>query len=201
MGVGGLRDRRWLVRQLILHLEVLLLLLHLRLWLLRLHLLLRRLMLNHGLRAHHLHERILVVGHHAVSKLGLLLSHESLKLLLVESSGQTELRHHGVTLLHLGLLPRWRLGLRLRLLLLWHLHGLLHLTLLPEHIELLWSEVVKIEEGAIVRLVEARHGCDRQQRLSRAGALSAVGRLRTGARRNDAGDAAEAYSARSWRNS
>ncbi len=92
--MGGLRGGRLLLCHLTLQLRVLLLLLRLLLelllllrllglhlgclLLLLLHLLLRRLRLKHGLRAHHLHERVLVVGHHAVGKLRLLLSHEGL---------------------------------------------------------------------------------------------------------------------------
>ncbi len=121
------------------------------------HLLLLSLLLDHRLRTHHLHERVLVIGHEAVGKLGLLLSHERLELLLVEAGGQTELGHHGVVLLHLlRLRPGWRLWLWL--LVLRHLYGLLHLILLAQHVELLWSEVVEVEERIVVRLVEARHG-------------------------------------------
>lgn len=99
--MGRLGSQRLLVRHLTLHLGVLL----------RLHLLLGCLRLNHGLWTHHLHERILIVGHDAVGKLGLLLGHQGLKLLLVEAGRQAELRHHGVALLHLrlGLCARWRL--------------------------------------------------------------------------------------------
>lgn len=136
----------------LLHLLLRLLLLHLVLRLL-LQLLLLRLRLNHGLRTHHLHERILVVGHHAVGELRLLLRHESLELLLVEARRQTELRHHWVPLLHLRLGTGW--GLRLRLLLLWHLYGLLHLILLSKHVELLRCEVVEVEERTVVRLIKA----------------------------------------------
>lgn len=141
---------------LLLHLLLLLLWLHLMLWLL-VHLLLSCLRLDHGLRTHHLHEGILVVGHDTIGKLRLLLSHEGLQLLLVEANRQAELRHHGIPLLHLRLGAGWRLGLWL--LLLWHLYSLLHLILLAEHVELLGCEVVKVEERTIVRLVEARHDC------------------------------------------
>lgn len=136
--MGRLRSGSLLMSHLVLQLRMLLLLLrllclHLRLLLL-LHLLLLLLRrLSHGLGSHHLHERILVVGHHAIGELRLLLCHESLELLLVEASGQTELWHHGVALLHLLLGVGWRLLLLwwgLLLLLLRDLDGLLHLTLL-----------------------------------------------------------------------
>jgi len=145
-----------LLRLLLLHL--LLLLLHVRL---RLRLLLWQLRLSHGLWTHHLQKRILIVNHHAIGELGLLLCHERLKLLLVETSGQAELRHHRVPLLHLRLRTGW--GLRLWLLLLRHLGSLLHLTLLAKHVELLWCEIVEVEERIVVRLIEARHDCSGQQ--------------------------------------
>lgn len=133
--MGRLRGGRLLKTHLTWKLCVLLLLglyLMLRLLLL-LELLLRHLRLNHLLRTHHLYERILIVGHHAIGELRLLLGHERLELLLVQAGRQAELGDHGIALLHLMLRAGWWLWLRwlllLLLLLLWHLCGLLHLVL------------------------------------------------------------------------
>ncbi len=92
-----------------------------------------------------------------------------------------------MTLLHL-LLLLLDVGQRLRLLwlwllLLWHLHGLLHLTLLAQHVELLWGEVVEIEEGTICATGRSRHGCNplpnRRCRRGADGILRLVERMQS----------------------